>query len=258
MAAPALREVESRFWRSIAADPCGYTFERALVALVAPSPSMSPAQCIEVYADAYFLRLRDALADDFPKLAQLVGKEQFDQLVRDYLKAHPSTEPSLRHLGRSIADFIRGREQMPAYLADLATLEWARVGAFDAPDAQPLRMAELQEIDPADWPGLTFRCVPSLEILAAAWPVHALWAGETAENLAQAQTRIRVWRDADWGVRHAPMDEREADAIRTMLDGGCFAEICQAFDDLDEANAAREAGALLLRWLEDGILARAD
>ena len=46
--------------------------------------------------------------------------------------------------------------------------------------------------------------------------------------------------------------------MRRMLAGETFGEICQAFADLDDDRAAQEAGALLLRWLEDGIIARAE
>ncbi len=47
-------------------------------------------------------------------------------------------------------------------------------------------------------------------------------------------------------------------AISRLLAGASFAEICQVFDDLEEQQAAQEAGALLLRWLEDGIIARVE
>jgi hypothetical protein len=256
-----LREVQSFFWQSIAGEPGEYAFEPGLVAEIEPSRTLEPAQRLEVYADAYFLRLRDVLAEDFSRVAKLLGEEAFDHLVRGYLKHHPSTEPSVRHLGRAMAEFIRGQEGMAPWLADLAALEWARVNAFDAPDDEPLTVAKLAEIDPATWPQLRLVPVRSLEIMNAAWPVHRIWAQESEESpedLEPAVTSIRVWRRADFHVLHAPMDDREAGAMRQMIAGETFGEICQVFADLDEQQAAQEAGALLLRWLEDGIIARAE
>ena len=157
-----------------------------------------------------------------------------------------------------MASFIRGRGVMPAWLADLAALEWARVNAFDAPDDEPLSIGKLTAIDPALWPQLRMTAARSLGIVNAGWPVHRLWAEDDFDGLEPAPTCIRVWRRPDFHVAHAPMDEREAAAASALLAGSTFAEICQAFADLDEHQAADQAGALLLRWIEDGIIARAE
>jgi hypothetical protein len=258
MADTKLRDVQSWFWRSIAGEPGEYEFEPDLVALVEPSRTQEPAQRVEVYADAYFLRLRDILSEDFPRVATLLGHEAFANLVRGYLKAHPSTDPSVRHLGRALSAFIRSRSDLPSWLADLAALEWARINAFDAPDDDALLdSAKLAQLDPGIWPQQKLIPVRSLETLDAAWPVHRIWADEDGpEQMALLATSLRVWRGKDFYVFHAPMDARESSAMSRLLAGASFAEICQVFEDLDEQQAAQEAGALLLRWLEDGIIAR--
>jgi hypothetical protein len=88
---------------------------------------------ISVYSDAYYLRLRDVLREDFPKVTALLG-DRFDEVVRGYLETFPSEQPSVRHLGRALAEFLQSREDIPKCLADLAELEWTRVEVFDAPD----------------------------------------------------------------------------------------------------------------------------
>ncbi len=255
MAAPNLRQLQGWFWRSIAGTPGAYDLVPELVDTIEPSRTLQPAQRLEIYADAYVVRLREVLAEDFPRVATLIGERQFNRLVCEYLRAHPSTEPSVRHLGRALAEFIRGRGDLPLWLADLAALEWARVSAFDAPDDQPLTAAKLAAIDPAQWPQLTMAAVRSLEVIIAQWPVHRLWLDDKSDGLEACATSIRVWRRPDFSVLHAPMDRYEAAAIAKLLKGSSFAEICQAFDDLDEQEGATQAGALLLRWLEDGIVA---
>ena len=260
MAESKLREVQSWFWRSIAGEPGEYDFEPELVALVEPSRTQEPAQRVEVYADAYFLRLRDVLAEDFPRVAKLLGDEDFADLVRGYLKAHPSTEPSVRHLGRAFSAFIRAQNDLPPWLADLAALEWARVNAFDAPDdGAPLTTAKLAELDSAVWPQQKLIPVRSLETLTRRG--RSIACGRTREvrsRWRRIRPRLRVWRGKDFYVFHAPMDTREVGAMSRLLAGASFAEICQVFEDLDEQQAAQEAGALLLRWLEDGIIARVE
>src|SRR5207244_964958 len=90
----------------------------------------------------------------------------------------------------------------------------------------------------------------------ARWPVHELWAGADPAAVAPAPTALRVWRAADFVVFHAPMDARADEALGRLMAGEPFAAACEAFADLPPADAAHEATALLLRWVEDGILAR--
>jgi hypothetical protein len=59
-------------------------------------------------------------------------------------------------------------------------------------------------------------------------------------------------------VFHALMDKRESAAIQKMISGAPFAAICETFADLPEAVAAQESAALLVRWIEDGIIHRID
>ena len=248
MPAPSLRELQGAFWRSIAREPgAARVPDRLLLETVPPTPTLAPAERVHVYAGMYLWRLVDALREDFPKLATVLGDDGFADLVRDYVAAHPSTEPSIRHLGRALPAFLAGYQ--PAYLADLARLEWTRLEVFDAPDATPLTAADLRRIAPEDWPGLRFTLVPACARLVTRWPVHQLW-DDAAALLAPARTALRVWREG-FLVYHTAMDPAEEAALERLVAGEPFAAVCEGFDD------PAEAGALLLRWIEDGIVARA-
>ena len=112
---------------------------------------------------------------------------------------------------------------------------------------------------PADaWPALHFSAIPAIKTLRAQYPVHHLWSGEKSLEVTAAETSLRVWRANDCRVFHAPMDERESAAIQKMISGEPFATICETFADLPEAGAAQESAALLVRWIEDGIIHRID
>ena len=128
-------------------------------------------------------------------------------------------------------------------------------------------------------------------MVESAWPVHELWAaadpetnfpecghdaraiddddapaddgaGEDggADRVAEAWMReptvVRVWREG-YSVSHAAMGPDEQRAFRVLARGEPFAEVCAAIEDgLDGDTAARQVGAILLRWLEDGLIAR--
>ena len=79
--------------------------------------------------------------------------------------------------------------------------------------------------------------------------MHQLW-DDAAALLAPARTALRVWREG-FLVYHTAMEPAEEAALGRLVAGEPFAAVCEGFDD------PAEAGALLLRWIEDGIVARA-
>ena len=248
MPGPALRELQAAFWRSIAQEPGAAPVPDAvLLETVPPTSTLGPAERVHVYAGMYFWRIVEALREDFPKVAAVLGDDGFADLVREYIAAHPSTEPSIRHVGQALPDFLSGRR--PAYLADLARLEWTRLQVFDAPDARPLPGADLRRIPAEEWPGLRFTLVPACARLVTAWPVHHLWEDST-RALGPTRTALRVWREG-FMVYHTAMQPEEERALDRLVEGEPFAAICEGFDD------AAGAAALLLRWIEDGIIAGA-
>ena len=176
----------------------------------------------------------------------------------------------MRHVGRRFADWITGEASVAPHLADLARLEWAHVEVFDAADAEPLRLADLESLPPDEWPALRLQLIPACLVLESAWPVHEIWASADPEADASADTAterapeawtreptvIRVWREG-FSVSHAAMGPEEQRAFRVLARSEPFAEICAAIEDgLDADTAARQIGAILLRWLEDGLIAR--
>jgi hypothetical protein len=266
---PSLRALQQSLLGAIAggADPTKNEqdgIDPGLLRVIGTRAPLGAAARVAIYRRMYWLRVVDVLYGDYPRTAALLGDADFQRLARTYLARTPSRHPSLRHAGRGFAAFVGARpEGVPPFLADLARLEWNRVEVFDAPDATPLGVEELRAIPPAEWPGLAFRLIPAFEIMHAGWPVHAIWADEGAAGSAggvwqSAATVLRVWRK-DFLVYQASMDALERLALERLQAGATFAAICAALATHGSAeDAAREAGSLLLRWVEDGILQRVD
>ncbi|HZP43318.1 MAG TPA: putative DNA-binding domain-containing protein [Candidatus Binatia bacterium] len=244
---PSLRELQQAFWRSLQGAP-----DPALVPLVVPTARLDAAAHVRLYADMYFWRLRDVLRADYPRLVAVLGDAAFAALARAYLAAHPSDRPSVRDLGRHLPAFLAASPPpgTPPFLADLARLEWARGEVFDAPDAAPLALDALRAVPPAEWPALRFAPVPAFVMLVAAWPVDALWDAPEANRVRAERTALRVWRRG-FDVYHARMDAAEEAALARLVAGEPFAGICEPCE------RAEDAAALLLRWLDDGLLAAA-
>jgi len=268
MSTPTLAQTQQLLWRLITApkgvadglarlDPAARAVAQALVR---DRPGLAPVERLDVYADMYFYRLRDCLAEDFVAVHAVVGAAAFHNLITDYLLAHPPTHFSLRFAGAHLPAFLRGHELSARwpYAADLAELEWAIVDAFDAPDAAPLEAAALAAVPEACWPALRFALAPSVQLLTLEWPVHEVWravqAAEVLPQLGRGQTRLRVWRQ-DLRVFHRAIDAAEAAGLDALRDGAAFAEVCACIveADADGAGASR-ALALLSAWITDGVL----
>ena len=205
----------------------------ALLALVSERGGLGPAQRLDIYADMYQTRLVDVLREDFPRVLAILGDEEFRALACRYLVRHPSTHPSVRYVGRRFAEFVAGEAALPPFLADLARLEWARVEVFDAPDAEPLRLSDLESLPASDWPALRLRPIPACLVVDCAWPVHEIWAaaadpapGQVGAGRPEAST-IRVWREG-WSVSHAPMGDLERRVFPLLERGEPFARLCAA------------------------------
>jgi putative DNA-binding protein len=131
-------------------DPDG----RALRALVRGDSGPPALERVQVYANAFFARLRDCLASDFPALARALGPDAFHDLVKTYLMMHPPTQRSLRHAGAQLANHLRTEPfaeifgRRCPYAADLARLEWALAEAHGAADATPLSREALAALPP--------------------------------------------------------------------------------------------------------------
>jgi len=167
------------FWDLITAPEGVRTVadERSLNALFTGDTGLPALERLDIYANMYFYRLLDCLAEDFPKVLAAVGPARFHNLVTDYLLRHPSRHPSLRYLGQRLPQFIAshaGLAESP-HLADLARLEWARADIFDAPDAPPLSRDALARL-PQDRSGdARFTLIPAFALLCFDYEVVRFW-----------------------------------------------------------------------------------
>jgi len=236
-------------------------FAHALLSPDAPCPAglrawngSDPAKRFAVYRNNVVVSLVDALADSFPVVQALVGEAFFRAMAAEFARANPPRSPVLAWYGAGFADFV---EDFPPaaglpYLADVARLEWLRVEAWHAADADPLPLAEIGALlaDEAALPALRLTLHPSLRVLASAHPVVSLWAAHHAQDVAGALGAI------DFAAAEAALVTREGlDAGILRIEPGAAAFVGSLLQGATFAEAAQTAGrfdlpatlALLLR-----------
>ena len=267
MAAVTLDQTQQLVWKLItapegAADGLAQLTpaERgAAGVLVRGDGRLSALERIDIYADMYFYRLRDALKEDFPAVCAIVGEANFHNLITDYLIEYPPSHFSLRYAGQHLPGFVSAHPlalQWP-YVADLARLEWSIIDAFDAVDAQPLEQQALAGIAPERWAQLRFELTPSLRLLALRWPVHDVWERTqrqaSVDDVGAAPTWIRVWRQ-DLRVFHRAIDALEHAALTALASREPFADVCEHVAPDDETAGAERVFGFLRQWLGEGVL----
>lgn len=264
---PRLAELQRRFFALVvAADGVTPALRRAalsegdLDALVVGDERRDAVGRLEIYAGMYFHRLLDVLGADYPKLAAVIGQSAFTRLVRDFLDACPSQHPSLRHLGARLPAFVERHllsDERP-WLADLASLEWARVTVFDAPDAPTRTLEGVRGLAPEAFPELPLPLIPAHQIVVVGSRVEEVWrrieAGQAPGAPSTGRGRLIVWRQ-DFIVYHRVVDVAEVPALELAAAGATFGALCESLaPGRQPEDAARLAWETVSRWLLAGLV----
>ncbi|MET3106495.1 hypothetical protein AAKU67_001207 [Oxalobacteraceae bacterium GrIS 2.11] len=233
----------------------------ASCSLFKPTPQ-GTAPRLFVYSDAYRIRLGEALKENYPVLARVLGDDGFADLANAFLRDNPSRTASIRWFGTALANYVERTDDVlphPA-LGDLIRMEWALNTAFDAADATPLTVADMLTLAPEAWPDLQFLPHPSLRLLALEWNVEPLWTAVTADENAEAeppeplQHHLLIWR-VEYRTLWRSVEAIEAQLLNATLAGHSFAELCETAAESNPDAAAETVAGYLRIWVEAGMLA---
>jgi len=149
-----------------------------------------PTARLAVYRNNVVSSLIDAVADTFPVTQELVGEEFFRAMASVFVRQHPPRSRVLAHYGAEFADFVDGFTPARAVpcLADVARLEWARVLAHHAADADPLtaEMLGLAMYSGKDLRALQLVCHPSTRVVVSEHAIVSLWAAHQGDTESSA------------------------------------------------------------------------
>ncbi|WP_439123876.1 HvfC/BufC family peptide modification chaperone [Marivita sp.] len=130
-----------------------------------------------VYRNNVTVSLREALAEGFPSLVGLIGRENFDHVARAYLRQSPPTSPLMMHYGAGLPDFVVTLEQLAhlPYLADVARIDVAMRQSYHTADSTGIEPTALQALDEDTLLASTFDFAPSMILLRSQWPIGSIW-----------------------------------------------------------------------------------
>jgi hypothetical protein len=253
----SLKELQDTFQRGILAG------DDTILTEVNDSAKERRKVLFGVYRNAYVARLAEILGDDYELVHAYLGDAGFATLVKNYIAAHPSDQPSARWFGRHFPAFISKCETYAKHpeIAEIAALEKTLADAFDGPDAELLSLGALATLAPEDWPRLVFQPHPTAIRLTFRTNAADIWSelkeGGTppkAMHLPEPQA-IVAWRQ-DFTARFRPLSAEEAMMWDEAVNGVRFGVLCEMVATFGGENEAELRAATYLRgWVDMGMLA---
>ncbi|MCK6453969.1 MAG: putative DNA-binding domain-containing protein [Alphaproteobacteria bacterium] len=191
---PPLREIQRDFSQALLGGS-----DQAIAGRVLHD-RLAPAQRIQIYRNHVRITLGEALATTFPVVARLVGGAYFASAARRFIEREPPRSPVLAEYGAAFPDFLAGAPNAPAYLPDVARLEWALNLAYHAEDRPALEPRQLASLPPEAQAALRLKPLPSTAIVSSAFPILAIWQANQpgradTVDLAQGGQTVLVWRE---------------------------------------------------------------
>ncbi len=155
--------------------------------IILPSREMTSLDRLQIYGRAYFGRLLECLAAQFPAVQHVVGEDAFNGLAFGYLVDHPSKSYSLSTLGNSFDQYLTvtrpprsdeadsDQPDFADFLIELARLERVYAEVFDGPGPErlpTLNVSELAGLSPQQFANSRMGFHSCVRLLELRFPVH--------------------------------------------------------------------------------------
>ncbi len=227
-----------------------------------------------VYRGNYRAAVMGSLASVFERTASYAGEKAFSQASINHVIKHPPSGWTLDDAGAGFdvtcAQFFPNSPEVE----QLAWLEWAMLQLATAPNSEPLDAAGFGSATAGfgdeEWGELRLSFCPRAACKLVDFDLTGMWRAFDSEagaeevngvnwRLDTAQTCL-VWREGELPT-FVLVEADHAIAFPAMQDGATYGELIALLigDDQNPSaesieDAAMRAGAMLGRWLQEGIV----
>jgi hypothetical protein len=250
-----------RWFQDETLRPCSLPARRrprgavAVERVILPSRTLAAHARLELYAGMYFMRLHDALADDYKVVRELLGPARFERLARAYLTRFPSVHYSLNLLGAKLPEFLEGPVAIPrrALIRDVARVELAMAQVFDEAPSPALDPKALEAIPPAKWATARLRVAHALRLLELDHPANALVTAVRQEKPRPRTPRLKSWVAVyrkDFQVWRMDLSEPMFVALSALAKGKTIPAAIKAASRVFDGSR-EELEVSVFRWFAD-------
>lgn len=221
---------------------------------------VQPALGIEIYQNAYRLRLLETLRDTYAYTAMYLGDAWFDSLGLKYIEEQPSLDHNISWFGALFASFLRIQHPVDPDIHELALLDWNLRRAFDGPDSRALLIDDLANIAPDEWDRVVFEFVPTLTRLIFQSNAVAMWQAlkelQTPPTVVLFERPVSVltWRK-EFQPHFKTLGAEEGRMLEMALQQIPFGALCeQMVSEFANSDATALVGYCLRDWFQQGLV----
>ncbi|GLQ52089.1 putative DNA-binding domain-containing protein [Dyella flava] len=213
---------------------------------------------LSVYQNNYRVQLVDCLRVSYPHVQTWLGEDAFLAAAITHIDNSPPHAWTLDAYGDDFGETLALLYPDNPEVHELAWIELALSRAFVAPDAGPLTLEALSDID---WESARLHLAPSFTAHVVTTNAADIWsalqqgiAPPESEMLAKPAAVV-VWRRQFTVVLEA-VDAVEHAALLQLWENGSFDALCSMLvARLGESEGVAKAGALLAGWVGKELLA---
>ena len=235
--------------------------------IVLPSKALDAQQRLSIYANMYFDRLAEILAEEFPTVRYLLGHDVFAEAVTAYVTRHPSTSYNLTHLGKAFPHFLLEEceeIELPnrAFAAAVALVERTIEEVFDEQQDEPMSVEDVQKMMSKDLNRVRLEMISALRLLSVPYPVNnyisAVREGHSIEIPDAERSFIVVYR-RDYRVWRKDVDKQQYSLLHEIIEKRTLAQALAACAEVRGSDTETLAASLqewFRDWTAEGFLKR--
>jgi hypothetical protein len=250
-------------------SPSGQSLELEAAHYIKPSPTLRPAQRIEIYNQQYWWRLLSTLQEAFPLVTRLFGYHDFNKSIAiPYLMKYPPLHWSLNYLGDNMPQWADSNYQGDdrAIVCNSIHLDAAFGQAFIAPQSPPITAENLPvPRNPISLLDKLLTIQPHISLFK--WPYNLIdfrneilkqdpeyWLENDFPKLQKGHSYYFVlYRNPQNQVACKEISEGEYDLLSQFKKGTSIEKACEWLETQNK-EIFQEAMSLLSRWLENWIV----
>jgi hypothetical protein len=196
---------------------------------------LSPVEQLEIYREQFWLRHTASLLEDFPGVSGILGQEDWEKLAEGYLEEIMPTSWTLRDLGDRMPAHVERSTWLPHHevCLDMARLEWAYVGLFDAMAVPPLDASKLGAISEEAWQTARIVFDPSVALLRVTYPVADLrrrlreGTGEVVPIPEREPQNLVLYRGVDLSLFNSKVSDAAFELLTALHEGVPLVPACE-------------------------------
>lgn len=216
---------------------------------------------LNIYKNAYRVRLRKCIETDHPILMEYLGDQLFEEMTDNYINKYPSKYTSLRQYCDHLPTYLAQYEPFKSVpvLAEIAKFERLMLSAFDAADCKLVKVETLQSIAIHDWPKIKLLFHPSVFVFVADWNSIEIWQELKNKHVPPETKRSNhswlVWRGEDKLTQFRHMSLVGDIMLNGFKHAHSFADVCDALlEHLPADEIPQITVEHLTQWLQMGII----